>query len=102
MVNELNNMVLLHVWIHSHVDTGQPYSIDVFEVCGRVHMAWYANALEPESVSGQRDLAEQFYEHIGRTDDSAWFVCRMDTETGGERPEDYVTVFGVLPTPPTT
>ena len=102
MVNELNNMVLLHVWIHSNGKPGNPDSIDVFEVCGRVHMTWYANALEPESTEAQQELAEQFYEHLGRTDDSAWFVCRMDTETGGERPEDYVTVFGVLPTPPTT
>ena len=60
-------------------------------------MQWYSEALEPESEEAQRELAEQFYKHLGLVEASGWFVCRMGTEDATQIPEHFVEVLGCLP-----
>ncbi len=83
---------MLHVWIHSNAETGKPHSIDVFEIAGKVHMGWYTEALEDNNDS---DLADAFYEHLKKVDDSGWFLVAMETEPAGELPEHYARVVAL-------
>lgn len=91
--DDVNSIVMLHVFVHSHYETGEPLSIDVFEISGRVHMTWYSDALEAESAQRQKDLATEFYSHMDKIDDSAWFLCRMCTEDASGTPEHYVEIL---------
>ena len=100
MNDPMKDVAIFHVWVHSNADTGKPYDIDVFEICGKVHMQWFTEAMEPDTAPRSEELATQFYEHLGKTEDSAWFVCRMMYETACEPPEAYVEVLGVLPVSP--
>lgn len=34
--NPVERLVMLHVWIHSHAETGEPYAVDVFDIDGRI------------------------------------------------------------------
>lgn len=86
------DIVMLNVWIHSDADTGEPASVDVFDVCGKMNLAWFSEAMEDNDGP---ELAEQFYEHLGRTEDFAWFFVRMDTENGLGPTECYATVLGI-------
>lgn len=94
MSDSIDNLVMLHVWIHSRAVTKEPHEIDVFEVNGKVHMQWFHDALEQ---SNQKDLAEMFYEHLGETEASAWFLCRMCTEDATGELEHYVEVLSKIP-----
>lgn len=93
MIDTLKNIVLLHVWIHSNATTGKPDSVDVFEVNGRMHFQWFVEAMEDNNGP---ELAEEFYKHLKRLDDSAWFIVRMETETAMGTPEHYAEVLGVI------
>ena len=45
MSNTMQDIVMLHVWIHSNAETGKPDSIDVFEVnAALMHMGWFTEA----------------------------------------------------------
>ena len=94
-VSLIDRVVMLHVWIHSNAETGKPDSIDVFEIAGKVHMRWYAEALEDNNGS---DLADAFYEHLQKVDDSGWFLVAMETETetAVEPPEHYARVVALI------
>lgn len=97
----MQNIVMLHVWVHGDADTGKPSSVDVFEVIGRMHFAWFTEAMEDNNGP---DLAEDFYRHTGKVDVSAWFIVRMSTEiqsnyeTGADITEHYAEVIGVVAT----
>lgn len=91
-VNPLDRFVMLHVWIHSNAETGKPDSIDVFEIAGKVHMAWFTEALEDNNGP---ELAEQFHEHLQKLDDSAWFIVRMCQENATGIIEHYAEVVAL-------
>ena len=94
MKDEINNLVTLNVFVHSHAENGEPCEIGVFEISGRVHMTWFTEALEPDGAKDKKELAELFYEHLGVLDVSAWFLCRMCTENPDDGIyEHYVEVI---------
>ena len=80
----VNNLVMMHVWIHSHHQTGKPTSIDVFEIDGRVNMNWHSEAMEPKKKDKMIELAETFYEHMQETESSAWFLVSMGYDAHDE------------------
>ena len=94
MKDEINNLVMLNVFVHSHAETKEPCEIGVFEISGRVHMSWFFEALEPDSTEDKKELAELFYAYSCELDKSAWFLCRMCTESPDDGVyEHYVEVI---------
>ena len=80
----VDGLVMMHVWIHGHHQTGKPTSIDVFEIDGRVNMNWYSEAMEPTKKDKMIELAETFYEHMQETESSAWFLVSMESDSYDE------------------
>ena len=80
----VDKLVMMHVFIHGHHETGKPVEINVFEVEGRMHMDWFAGAMEPEDADSRQELAEAFYEHVGDVNVGAWFLVGMESDSYDE------------------
>ena len=84
--------VLLEVWIHGNAETGSPDSVEVFQVDGKLNMAWFGEVFEDNNGP---ELADQFYEHLGKVNDFAWFNVSQETEDATGTPEHYAVVKGL-------
>lgn len=89
-------VVMLHVFVHSSARTGEPLEVEVFDIDGRVNMQWFHDVFDEKNNNGE--LAQQFFEHMGRLDDAGWFEVRPQWETACEPPGAYVEVLRLLST----
>lgn len=88
-----NDYIMMEVFIHGHYETGEPCSIDIFQVSGTMDMSWYWGAIvEYDDI----ELAQMFFDELKEVNRSSWFLVKMATENANEVPEHYCDYIKVL------
>lgn len=81
MTSYYPDVVLMHVLIHSHHETGNPDGIEVLDVSGTVNIQWMLEAIQ--NRANDPDLVRDFHDALGRADDGAWFAVKVCIEDDG-------------------
>ena len=87
--------IKMHVFIHSHFETGLPLSVNVLDIDGKIHMDWFENVFT--SVN-DADLSKSFSEHsLQGLDAAEWYEVQPMVEVGDGFASDwYLEVLGVV------